>query len=297
MLPLLSRAIASLDLGDQDLLISSSSAFGHHARKSPGSLHLCYCHTPPRFLWQPDGYFRGQPALRLLLAPLLHRLRQLDLKAARDVDVYVAVSNHVAARVRAVYGREARVVYPPVDTLRFEPSSERSGRFLVVSRLVRSKRVELAVEAATRYSLPLDVIGKGPQLASLKRIAGPSVRFHGWQPDTVVREAMAACEGLVVAGEEDFGLVMVEAQASGRPPVAFGLGGAREIIEDGVTGFLVDAQTAADVAEAMLRARSRHIDVTDLKASAARFDVGRFDDQFSALVDEVIDSRLAMVAG
>jgi glycosyltransferase involved in cell wall biosynthesis len=282
MLPLLPLAIASLPVGGHDLVISSSSAFAHHAAAGRYALHVCYCHTPPRFLWQSDAYFKGQRALHASLAPLLAVLRKLDRRAAGRVDAYLAVSKHVASRVRRVYGREAQVVHPPVNVDSFAPSRERSGRFLVLSRLVASKRVELVVEAANRYDLPLDVIGTGPRLGALRRLAGPTVRVLGWQPDAAVREALATCEAAVIAGEEDFGLVTVEAQASGRPPVAFAAGGALEIIEDGTTGYLIESQDPEAIAAAMLRARAGSLAVTDLVGSARRFDVESFHERLDA---------------
>jgi glycosyltransferase involved in cell wall biosynthesis len=287
--------MASLPTRDFDLLISSSSAFGHHARTRPDALHVCFCHTPPRFLWQGNVYFRGRPGLRLALAPLLTLLRRLDLRAAASVDAYVAVSKHVASRIRQTYGREAQVVYPPVDVTSFAPVRERSGRFLVVSRLVPTKRIDLVVEAANQANLPLDVIGTGPEMASLRRRAGPTVRLLGWQPDVAVREAIARCEALVVAGEEDFGLVMVEAQASGRPPVAFASGGALEIVEDGATGFLFDAQTSEAIAEAMRRARGSSVDIAGLVESARRFDVQLFFERFAAAIEAARVRRAAGV--
>jgi glycosyltransferase involved in cell wall biosynthesis len=287
--------MASLPTRDYALLISSSSAFGHHARKRTGALHVCFCHTPPRFLWQPDVYFRGRPALRLALAPLLTVLTRLDLRAAAEVDAYFAVSSHVASRIRHTYGRESQVVYPPVDVASFPPVRERSGRFLVVSRLVPTKRVDLAVEAANQANLPLDVIGTGPEMASLRRRAGPTVRLLGWQPDAAVRDAIARCEALVVAGEEDFGLVMVEAQASGRPPVAFASGGALEIVEDGLTGFLFHAQTPDAMADAMRRARGSSVDIASLVESARRFDLPLFFERFDVAIEAAQIRRAAGV--
>jgi glycosyltransferase involved in cell wall biosynthesis len=243
-------------------------------------------------LWQSDAYFRGRPALQLALAPLLTLLRRLDRRAAAGVDAYVAVSQHVASRVRAVYGREAQVVYPSVDLASLAPVQERSGRFLVVSRLVASKRVDLAVEAANRFGLPLDVIGTGPELAALSRQAGASVRLLGWQPDRTVRDAIARCEAVVVAGEEDFGMVMVEAQASGRSPVAFASGGALEIIRDGSTGFLFAEQTPQAIADAMRRARGSSIEAGALVESSRRFDVTVFHERFEAAID-VARTRVA----
>jgi len=283
LLPLLPMAMASLPV-ESDLVISSSSAFGHHVRKG-GARHVCFCHTPPRFLWRLDDYFRGRGGLRRGLSPLLALLRRLDLAAAARVDCYVAVSRHIASRIREVYGRDAVVVHSPVVVSRFSPSRTRSGRFLVVSRLVRSKRVDLVIEAANRYGLPLDVIGKGPELAALRRLAGPTVRFHGWQSDAAVQRAMAEAEAVVVAGEEDFGLVTVEAQASGTPPIAFAAGGTLDIVEDGTTGYLFREQTPDAVAEAMLRARGRRPDTAGLVESARRFDVAVFGEKLRAVVE------------
>jgi glycosyltransferase involved in cell wall biosynthesis len=282
MLPFLPTAMAALPLDEHELVISSSSAFAHHAHAGEEALHVCYCHTPPRFLWESDAYFARRPTLRAALAPLLALQRQLDRRAASRVDAYFAVSEHIAARIRRVYGREAQVVHPPVDVASFRPSRERSGRFLVLSRLVASKRVELVVEAANRYGLPLDVIGSGPELAALRRAAGPTVRVLGWQSDAVVREALATCEAAVIAGVEDFGLVTAEVQASGRPPVAFAAGGALEIVEDGATGFLFDAQEPDAIADAMQRAAAHRLPVSDLVASARRFDLPAFHERFDA---------------
>lgn len=285
MLPLLPSAIASLDLDAYDLVVSSSSAFAHHARRAAGARHVCYMCAPPRFLWQSEDYFRAKPALRKLLAPLLASMRRRDLEAARGVDTFVAVSQHTARRVRETYSRDALVVHPPVHCDRFLPGPDRSGRFLVLSRLVATKRVELVVEAASRYELPLDVIGVGPELSTLQRLAGPTVRFHGWRSDEDVRLAVASSAAVVVAGEEDFGLVMAEAQAAGRPPVAFGSGGALEIIEDGVTGFLFGQQTVEAVAEAMQRAVARPLALADLRTSALRFDKQHFFQRLEAALD------------
>jgi glycosyltransferase involved in cell wall biosynthesis len=286
MLPVLPNAIASLDVSECDLVISSSSAFAHHVRPSREATHVCFCSSPAHFLWDQREYFRGKGGIAKLLSPLLQRLRRLDKEAAMRVDTYIANSAYTASRIRQVYGRDATVVYPPVDLSRFSPSRGRSGRFLVVSRLVPSKRVDLVIEAANRYALPLDVIGKGPEMARLRRLASPSVRMLGWQPDGVIRRAMAECDAVVVAGVEDFGLVTAEAQASGRPPVAFAAGGALEIIEDDVTGFLFREQTPEEIRDAMMRARDRNLAASDLVASAARFDVPSFLENIHAAIDK-----------
>ena len=172
---------------------------------------------------------------------------------------------------------DATVVYPPVDTAAFAPDPERSGRFLVVARLRRHKRIDLAVEAATRHGWPLDVIGEGPDEAALRRAAGPTVRFLGRLPDEAVARAMARCIALIVPGTEDFGMTMAEVQAAGRPPVAFARGGALEIVRDGETGFTFDEPTAEALAAAMRRSMADELDPDALVASARRFDRARFD--------------------
>lgn len=291
MLPLLPHAMRRLDTRGRSLVLTSSGAFAHHVRPDPGALHVCYCHAPAHFLWDQPAYFRTRPRLRQSLGPLLAQLRRQDFDAARRVGAYVANSAHTARRMQEVYGRDATVVYPPVEVSRFQPSRERSGRFLVVSRLVATKRVEIAIEAANQYGLPLDVIGAGPEQARLQRLAGPTVRMLGHRDDATVRQAMAACTGVLVPGEEDFGLVMAEAQASGRPPIALAAGGALEIIEDGATGFLFPEQTPSSLADAMHRAASGQLATSDLVASAARFDVPVFLEALSQTIEAVWQAR------
>ncbi len=284
--PLMPAAFGRLDLDRFDVVLSSSSGFAHHVRVRSGAVHLCYCHTPPRFLWEPAEYFHDHDTKRSLLAPALAPLRRSDLAAARRVHGYVAISRHIAARIGRVYGIEAPVVYPPVDTAAFCPSDERSGRFLVVSRLRNYKRLDLAIEAANLLGQPLDVIGAGPELARLRTLAGPTVRVLGWRTDEEVRRAMARCTALIVPGEQDFGLTIVEAQASGRPPIAFGAGGALEIVRDGETGFLFGQQTVEALAAAMVRAIAEPIEPAALVASARRFDTSVFATSMLELIDE-----------
>lgn len=291
LFPLVPSAFRRLDLGAFDVVVSSSSGFAHHVRTRHDAFHVCYCHNPPRFLWQPGDYFRRRPALGKALGPVLAQLRRLDLEAAREVDAYVVNSETVAKRVRHTYGRSATVIHPPVDVSSYSPTDERSGRFLVVSRLLPYKRVDLVVEAASRLSLPLDVIGEGPERRRLEAAAGPTVRFLGRQPDARVREAMASCAALVVAGTEDFGLAPVEAQASGRPVVAFASGGALETVEDGETGYLFFEQTWEAVAEALERAGRDELAPTRLRAAAERFDVSVFEARLTGFIARAVEAR------
>ena len=284
LFPLFPAAFRRLDLSGFDLVISSSSGFAHHVRVPDSARHVCYCHNPPRFLWQPEDYFRGRRAVRLLLSPALSQLRRLDLEAAQRVDAYIANSATVAARIQATYAREAEVIHPPVDISRFEVTEERSGRFLVVSRLLAYKRIDLAVDAATRFNLALDVIGDGPERRRLVRNAGPTVRFLGRCSNEVVRHALARCAALVLPGMEDFGLTPIEAQASGRPVVAFAAGGALETVRDGETGFLFSEQTPAALATAMRWAAAHPLEAERLRAAAGYFDTAAFRARFESFL-------------
>jgi glycosyltransferase involved in cell wall biosynthesis len=277
-------AFRSLDLDAYDVVLSSSSGFAHHVRPRPEALHVCYCHNPPRFLWQPQDYFRGRPGLRRTLAPALAGFRRIDRAAASRVGAYVGNSATVARRIRTTYDRDATVVHPPVETSLYRPTDERSGRFLVVSRLLPYKRIDLAVDAATSAGLPLDVVGEGPERGRLEARAGRTVRFHGRIPDDEVRELLARCAALIQAGEEDFGLTVVEAQAAGRPPIAYAAGGALETVEDGVSGFVFAEQTVPALASAMHRAQDGELEPEALRQSARRFDVDVFVRRLESIV-------------
>jgi glycosyltransferase involved in cell wall biosynthesis len=289
--PALPAAFGRLDLDGADVVISSSSAFAHHVRPTPGAVHLCYCHTPPQFLWNRREYFGDRHATGWLAAPALHLLRRADFDASGRVDVYVANSRFTAERIRRSYGREARVVYPPIETESFVPSDDRSGRFLVVARLRPHKALSLAIAAANEHRLPLDVIGEGSGARRLKAIAGPSVRFLGHRSDAEVAEAMARCVALVVPGIEDFGMATAEVQAAGRPAIGLATGGTKEIVDDGETGFLVTERTVTALGAAMMRARREELDRRALLASARRFDVGVFNRAIEDLIEDALSGR------
>jgi len=286
--PLMPYSFGRLDVGSCDVVLSCSSAFAHHVRVPVTATHVWYCHTPPRFLWQADEYFAERGATGVLVGPGLALARRLDRAAVRRIDVVLANSRYTAERLRSTYGREATVVHPPVPVDEFTPTDERSGRFLVVSRLRRHKRLELAIGAANALGVPLDVIGSGPDRPRLERLAGPSIRFHGRLPDAAVREAMSRCTAMIVPAAEDFGLTMVEVQASGRPPIAFARGGAVEIVRDGETGFLFAEPSVASVVGALERASRSGVEAEALVESARRFDVPVFE---AAMTDAIAAAR------
>jgi glycosyltransferase involved in cell wall biosynthesis len=281
------RAIEGLDLSGYDVVLSSSSAYAKGARTRPGTVHICYCHTPMRFAWNFEGYAereRWGSMTRRILPPLIARVRRWDLRTADRPTVYVANSSIVARRIEEHYGRQATVIPPPVEVSRFTPSPITDGPYLIVSRLVAYKRIDLAVEAFTRLNRPLVVIGDGPARASLERIAGPSVQFLGRVNDAEVSAALTACRAVIFPGEEDFGIVPLEANAAGRPVIAFEGGGALDTVVPGRTGLFFPAPTAESLMAAVLRSEQVTWDPGELRAHAEGFREAVFADRISALV-------------
>lgn len=279
-LPAMPRAWSRLDLGGFDLVVTSAHACANAIRVPDGAVHVSYCHTPMRYAWRwRDELSRvplpARPAWPLVAAAL----RRADRRWARRVDLFVANSRHVADRIRAAYGREAAVVYPPVDTSYWTPDPDvaREDAFLVAGRLVAYKRADVAVRAAALARARLVVAGDGPETARLRRLAGPSVEFVASPTRDELLRLYRSARALVVPGVEDFGMTMVEAQACGTPVLAYGRGGAREAVLDGRTGILYDDPTPESLAAAMLRFDPDALDAAAVRAHAERFDVSEFD--------------------
>ena len=256
------------------LLLTTSHCVAKGFRKPEGARHLSVVFTPMRYAWTfYEEYFGTSRAKAALVKPLLARLRAWDRRTAAGVDRFVAISRHVAARIRDFYGRESSVVYPPVDLVRCTPGAfPGDGGFdLIVSALVPYKKVDLAVRVYSRNGWPLRVVGAGGCEAALRRMAGPSVRFLGRLSDEEVTGLYRRCRLLVFPGEEDYGIVPLEAQACGRPVVAFGRGGALETIEDGRTGVFFAEQTEEALEDAVARAAALRWAPADIRRHAERF--------------------------
>lgn len=283
-------AVESLDLSSHDLIISSSSGYAKGVRKRPGAVHICYCHTPMRWIWRYDDYAARENfgwAAEQLLPSFLWALRKWDLRAAQQPDYYVCNSQVVADRIREVYGRDAVVIPPPIDVQRFEVSDIQEDFYLVVSRLVPYKRIDLAVEACTRANRRLIVIGDGPDRKRLEAMAGPRVRFLGRQPDRVVERCLSRCRALLFPGEEDFGLTPLEANASGRPVIAYRAGGATETVFDKVTGVFFDEPTGDSLAAAIESFEALAWDGRALRRHALNYDRDVFAARFKDFVRSV----------
>ena len=272
-LPLYPATFERLDLRAYDLVISSSSAFAKAVVTRPDAYHVCYCHTPLRCTWDFERYVARErlgPA-RLALPPVIRWLTAWDRRTAARPDLFLANSRVVAERIRTLYGRAALVLPPPVEVARCTPGGAPEDFYLVLSRLVAYKRIDLAVAAFNALGTPLVVIGDGPDREALQAMAGPHVRFLGFQPDAVAQDHLARCRGLIFPGEEDFGITPLEANAAGRPVVAFRGGGALDTVHDGHTGVFFDAPTPEALAAAVQRAETLAWDPATLRAHAEGF--------------------------
>ncbi len=283
-LPVLASAARCLDAREHDVVICSDAAIVKAIRTRPDALKICYCHSPMRYVWDLyDQYYQAAgPLGRSVLRISAPRLRRQDVEAADTVHAFIANSECVADRIRRNYNRPSVVIPPPVDT-DFPPPLDRPEDFyLVVGELVDYKRNDLAIQACTRTNRPLVVIGTGSQMKGLRRIAGSSVRFLGWQPDEVVRDHMRRCRALLFCGEEDFGMVPVEVQAAGRPVIAYGRGGALETVLDGKTGLFFHEPTVASLKQAILHFESSFglLSPTEIQTAARRFVVTAFHERF-----------------
>jgi len=291
LLPLMARAFEDLDLQGADLVFSSSHALAKSARARPDAVHICYCHTPPRYLWSQFNLYNAgvRGALR---TPLMRYIRRRDRKVAQRVDHFLANSRHVAGRIRRNYGRESRVIYPPVDVGRFrEADADRHEYFLTGGRLAPYKRIEVAIEAANLGYFPLKVFGDGPNRGRLEALAGPTVEFLGHVPDVELPQLFAGARALLFPGEEDFGIVSVEVQAAGRPVVAWDRGGARETVLDGRTGVLYEDGSARGLLEGIERLEEAHWRPEVARRNAERFDRERFEEEIVEEVYRVLKGR------
>ena len=280
-LPLYPLAFGSLDLTAYDLVISNASAFAKGVRTRPGAVHLCYCLTPTRFLWMYREYVQRENLGRLpraVLPPLISLLKVADKRAAAGVTAFAAISTAVQERIRRIYGRESTIIYPPVGESAFRASRAPmpGDYFLSLGRLIPYKRVDLAVRAFNALGLPLVVIGEGRDRAGLERIAGPNVRFLGRVSDEEKQRYLAGCRAFLFPGEEDFGIAPLEAQAAGKPVIAYAAGGALDTVREGVTGEFFREATPESLAEAVRRFDPARYDPEACVANARRFDTAAF---------------------
>jgi glycosyltransferase involved in cell wall biosynthesis len=305
LLPLHPLAIEQLDVSKYDLILSSESGPAKGVLPSPDACHICYCHSPMRYLWDLYPLYRRamRPLAGTAFALTTHYLRMWDLASAGRVDHFVANSHNVAGRIRKHYRRDAAVIYPPVDVSSGYVSESVGEYYLVVSRLSGYKRVDLAIDACNRLNRPLRVVGDGDQYKHLRKLAGPSIKFLGRLDDEAVRENYAHCRALLFPGEEDLGIVPIEAQSFGRPVVAYGRGGVLETVRglmtgdalnvEGATGVFFAEQTVDSLVEAIefFELVESRFSPSFIRHSVERFNASHFKSEMSDFINQSLEHR------
>jgi glycosyltransferase involved in cell wall biosynthesis len=288
LLPLYPLAVRRLAPEGCDVVLSSSSAFAHGLRVPQEAIHVCYCHAPFRYAWyeQERALSEAPSPMRPALALLLARMRRWDLAASRRVDSYIANSQLTRERIKRYYGRESVIIHPPVETHRFETGAP-GDALLVVSEIVRHKRVHVALEAARRARMPIQIVGSGPDHDAL-RVAYPEAEFLGRASDADLVELYATARAVIVPSMEEFGITAVEAQAAGRPVIAAAAGGALETVLAGQTGLLAELDDPDSFAAAMRSIQNLDFEPTRAQQNAERFSVAAFQRR---LHDHIEDAR------
>lgn len=295
-IPILPLVQHSLNLKNKfDLIISSSASYAKGIRRSAG-LHICYCHTPIRYAWE-ENYLNGyavfkNPISKILTGPARAWLRRWDKRAAQNVDVFLANSNFIADKIKKYYAREAVILYPPVNTNIFyrDENISQGNYYLMVGRMLHYKRFDLGIEAFNKLGLPLKIIGGGPELGRLKTIAKSNIEFLPFFKDvSELRKLYNGAKALIFPQVEDFGLVAAEAQACGLPVIAYGEGGAKEIVIDGKTGLLFNEQTPEAIIGAVNKFQTQSFSRETISASAARFSKENFKKRFLEIINQNIN--------
>ncbi|MBC8549144.1 MAG: glycosyltransferase [Candidatus Brocadiales bacterium] len=305
LLPIFPTAIERFDLRGYDLVLSSSHCVAKGVITGADTLHICYCFTPMRYIWDLyDLYFGKQRAsiiTRLATSFVLNYLRKWDVVSSQRVDKFVAISRYIAERIKKNYGRNSDLIYPPVDYSYFKPGLSYKDFYLMVSPLAPNKRVDIAVETFNTIDLPLIVIGSGQEEKKLEKIAGKNIKLMGWQPDEIVREHYVNCKALIFPGVEDFGIVPLEAQACGKPVIAYGKGGAletivplgKEIISEkgqssNATGLFFYEQTPESLAQAVLHFEKvqDQFNWQVIRKNAESFDRAIFKDKIKKYIEK-----------
>jgi glycosyltransferase involved in cell wall biosynthesis len=298
-LPLYPLAFESFDLSGYDLVLSSSSAFARGIITQPDTIHICYTHTPMRYAWSTQTYMENERVgslSRALATPVLHYLRLWDAAAAQRPDYYVANSSVVAARIRKFYRRESVIIHPPVDTARFALTDGADDYYIVVSRFVPYKRLDLAIDAFTKLGRPLKVVGTGRQREALQARAGKNIEFLGHVSDADLPRLVAHARAFIMPGEEDFGIAPVEAMACGVPVIAYAAGGALDTQCDGKTGVLFREPSVDSLCEAVKRFETLQFDPLTIRAHSRCFDQHAYVKNMYDLIDQVTADTMPALA-
>lgn len=292
LVPLTPGAFESLDLGKYNLVISNTTFAAKGVITKPETIHICYCHTPTRYLWEPEidprseeGVFAG------LRKKIANKLRIWDKVAADRPDFYFANSNYIKKRIKKYYGRDSKVIYPPVNVNNFSPVDnilEIKDYYLFVSRLISYKKCDLVIEAFNKLKLPLKIIGRGPEKGRLQKMAESNIEFIGYLSDEEMKKYYREAKAFIFAAEEDFGIVPVEAMAAGRPVIAYGKGGATETVIDGKTGIFFFEQSPESLIAAVKKFNPKDFNSKVIRKQAEKFSAERFKKEFREAVSEIV---------
>lgn len=297
-LPFMPMLIRQFDLSKYDVVISSSHCVAKGVRVSNNSVHICYCHTPMRYIWDKfDDYFSSfssNIATRTIMSAIRPYLQKWDINTSKDVDYFIANSENIKNKINKYYNRNAEVIYPPVDTGRYDiiDDVKQEDFYLIVSAFAPYKKIDLAVRVFNEIRRPLKIIGIGQDENKLKKLAGDNIEFLGWRSDEEILHYYNKCRALIFPGEEDFGMVPVEVQACGRPVIAYGKGGAIETVVDGVTGVIFYEQTVGSLIKAVEKFESMYFDRTKVRENALKFGYDNFDSKFLNIFNKAIKNKI-----
>ncbi|MEJ2747276.1 MAG: glycosyltransferase [Anaerolineae bacterium] len=292
--PLYPFAFERFDFRDYDLIISNKSGFDHGIITGPETMHICYCLTPTRYVWRYQQYAEQEQLgwlTRRVLPPFLTFLRQWDRLAADRVDHFIAISQEVRRRIAKIYRRDSTIIYPPVDTRRFQPSNRVEDYYLMVGRLVPYRRLDLLIEAFNKMGKPLYIAGNGRDRPRLEAMANSNIKFLGYVPDEDLPDLMARCRAFIFPGEEDFGIAPLQANAAGRPVIAYAGGGALDTVLPGETGCLFAEQSVPAIIEAVEQFEPGAMDASCMRHHAEQFDTAVFKQKLTAFIDEKLAER------
>jgi glycosyltransferase involved in cell wall biosynthesis len=292
---LMPKAIETFNMEGYDLIISSSHCVAKGVKSKPYSLHICYCYTPMRYIWDLyDTYFSAANFCKKIGMGLFRAyLQKWDVESSKRVNFFIAISENVKERIKRIYNRDAAVIYPPVDTDFFTPAEKvntalENSYYLAVSTLVPYKRIDLAIEAFNVLKLPLKIIGEGPEEKKLRKLANSNIEFLGWVDGDKLKFYYQNCKALIFPGEEDFGIVPVEAQACGKPVIAYKKGGVLETVIEGKTGVFFDSQTAESLISAVERFERMRFDARIIRQNAEKFNRNLFKERIKKFIYEAI---------
>lgn len=295
-LPLFPAAIERFDFTPYDLVISTSHAVAKGAKVRDNALHICYCHTPMRYVWEMYNEYFGKEKAGIIVRTAMNMLRpylqQWDLRTAGRVHYYIANSENVKNRIRRYYRRDAAVIFPPVDTDLFTLSPRDNGYYLMVTALVPYKRVDLAIHAFNKLGEKLVIVGKGTETERLKSMAASNIEFLGWRSDAELVQLYGGCKALIFPGEEDFGIVPLEAMACGKPVVAYGKGGTLETVVDGKTGFFFYEQTVESLLSAILKTETTVFNPDDIRTHSLNFARPTYKQKMMEFIEQKVQQHL-----